>query len=299
MVAIKDRVKIALDESRILVLLIQVLVGFNYNCYFQQGFQGLAYQAQIASLVALALLLFALALIVSPAAYHHIVESGNETSRLLDFTNSRMSWALLPLAISLGLEVYVSARPSFAEAASWTFGGIASALAFGFWFVLGLLWVQKGREERPEEPQPEKVDIKDRVNHALTEARVVLPGAGTLLGFGLLTPLTAAFADLPPSARYVHVGSLLLLTAATVLLLAPAAFHRIVEHGEATERLVAFASRMILSALALLAFGIACDVFIVVWKVLESASAALTAATGILVFCYGLWFGYTWWLRPN
>ena len=51
--------------------------------------------------------------------------------------------------------------------------------------------------------------------------------------------------------------------------------------------------------MALLALGICGDLFVVVRKVSESATAGIASALLLLVGCYGLWFGYTAYLRSR
>lgn len=145
------------------------------------------------------------------------------------------------------------------------------------------------------EPTP----LATRITHVLTEARVVLPGAQALLGFQLAAVLTDAFGRLPKSSQYMHLASLGMLAASIVLLMAPAAFHRIVERGEDSERLHRFSSAMIISAQVPLALGIACDFYIVADHVLNAPTLSLGLAVASLVFFYGLWFGLTLALRAR
>ena len=141
--------------------------------------------------------------------------------------------------------------------------------------------------------------LETKIEQVLTEARVVLPGAQALLGFQFTAMLMDAFAKLPRTSQYVHLVSLGLIAATIVLLMAPAAFHRIVERGQDTERLHRFASAMVLGALVPLAFGIAGDCYVVLAKVLDSTSVALTLAGVSLIFFFGLWFGVTLALRAR
>jgi hypothetical protein len=84
------------------------------------------------------------------------------------------------------------------------------------------------------------------------------------------------------------------------LLMAPAAFHRLVEGGEDTERLHRFASVAVLAALVVLALGLAGDAYVVTARVLGSTEVALAVASASLVFFYGLWFGLTlYWRAPR
>jgi len=141
--------------------------------------------------------------------------------------------------------------------------------------------------------------LDEEIRHALTEIRMVLPGAQALLGFQFVTLLLEDFARLPESMKQVHLLSLVLMTIAVVLLMTPAAYHRIVEHGENTERFHRFASRMLMVSLVPMAFGVAADFYIVVWKVADSALWAWTATLVLLIIMFGFWFGLPLYRRYN
>jgi hypothetical protein len=144
---------------------------------------------------------------------------------------------------------------------------------------------QKGHDE--EKPTP----IKTKISHALIETRTVLPGAQALLAFQLATLLASGFDKLPTSSKYVHLASLALVALSVVLLMAPAAYHRIVERGEETEHFYGVATRLMVLATLPLALGLAGDLFVVVRKVTGSVPWALGAAGASAVVAYGLWFG--------
>jgi uncharacterized protein DUF6328 len=76
-----------------------------------------------------------------------------------------------------------------------------------------------------------------KIEQLLTEARVILPVAQALFGFQLAIVLTHAFEQLPRHSRIIHAASILLVALAVVLLMAPAAYHRIVYSGEDTRRI--------------------------------------------------------------
>jgi hypothetical protein len=97
----------------------------------------------------------------------------------------------------------------------------------------------------------------------------------------------------------VHLASLGLIAASIVFLMAPAAFHRIVERGQDTARLHQFSSAMVLGAMVPLALGIAGDAYVVLDKVLGSPSLAVALAGTSLIFFFGLWFGVTLALRQR
>src|SRR4029079_14758576 len=91
---LKDKLQNALDESRILILGAQVLIGFEYRSAFESGFDRLPFASQELRMGALILMLMALGLLLSPAAYHHIVEKRQESNRLHRFTTRVMELAL-------------------------------------------------------------------------------------------------------------------------------------------------------------------------------------------------------------
>jgi hypothetical protein len=91
----------------------------------------------------------------------------------------------------------------------------------------------------------------------------------------------------------------MLISATVVFLMAPAAFHRIVERGEDTERLHHFASTMLLAAMVALALGISADFYVVLDKVLEDPPFSIGLAITSLVFFFALWFGLTLAIRAG
>ncbi len=76
MAALKDKVQNALDESRILILGAQVFIGFQFRSILEAGFATLPVSVQYLRLGTLGGMVLALALLLSPAAYHQLVEAG-------------------------------------------------------------------------------------------------------------------------------------------------------------------------------------------------------------------------------
>ena len=65
---------------------------------------------------------------------------------------------------------------------------------------------------------------------------MVLPGAQALLGFQLITIFMEGFDKLPNSSKFIHIGSLVLIALTMILLMSPAAYHRIAEQGDGMAR---------------------------------------------------------------
>ena len=131
----------------------------------------------------------------------------------------------------------------------------------------------------------------------LTEARVVLPGAQALLGFQLAIVLTTAFDKLPHLSKLVHAASLSGIAVTIVLLMAPAAYRRIVYAGEDTEAFHRLGSRFVVAASIPLALGLTGDVYVVIAKIAESTAIGLAAAGLVLAMLVGLWHLYPALLR--
>jgi hypothetical protein len=302
---LRNKIKTALNEGRMLILGAQVLLGFQYRSVFEPVFQKLPLSSQYLKLCGLYLMLIAVALIMATGAYHRIVEEGEDTEDVHRFTSNVMGLALMPFALGLGLDLYVAAGLLFGRGAGIIAGAATTLVALYFWYGLGML--RRGEREpeiREKQMESEREDkesggtkVKDKIDQALTEMRVVLPGAQALLGFQFVTMLMEGFEKLPASSKYVHLASLAVIALSVIFLMTPAAYHRIVERGEQTEHFHRFASRMLLIAMVPLALGMCGDLFVVVRKVMQSALAGILSAGVMLVFFYGLWFGYTFYLR--
>ncbi|MDX6694191.1 MAG: hypothetical protein QOF02_1794 [Blastocatellia bacterium] len=309
MAKLKDKIQNALDEGRMLVLGSQVLLGFQFRAAFEPGFDKLPGTSQYLKMCGLGLMLVALCLLLAPGSYHRIVEEGEDTNNLHRFTSKVMCYALLPFAIALGFDVYVAMERTIARPLSLVVAISVGLAALFFWYGLELLRRSRREPEVREkkemdeqenaEAEAEGTKLTDKIRHVLTEARVVLPGAQALLGFQFITTLTEAFEKLPLSSRYAHLLSLLLVALSIVLLMTPAAYHRIVERGEETEHFHRFASRVLIAAMLPLPLGVTGDFFVVVRKVTSSTTAAALAAALMLIFFYGFWFGYTIYRRRS
>ncbi|HEX8707197.1 MAG TPA: DUF6328 family protein [Pyrinomonadaceae bacterium] len=308
MAKLKDRIQTALDEGRMLILGSQVLLGFQYRSIFEKGFEGLPVYAQYLKLVGLVLMLIAVALLIAPSTYHRIVEGGEDTEALHRYITRIMALALLPFAFGLGIDFFVAVEKQSGRNAGIAAGIGMTLVALSFWY--GLEAVRKREreprireiqemEDKDQGSEDEQPKVKDKIKHVLTEARVVLPGAQALLGFQFASMLVEGFDKLPESSKYVHLSSLGLIALSIILLMTPAAYHRMVEEGEETEHFHRFSSRILLVAMLPLALGICGDLYVVARKVTDSVTFAATAAAVMLLFFYGLWYGFTLYRRSQ
>jgi hypothetical protein len=146
-----------------------------------------------------------------------------------------------------------------------------------------------------EGAKPKK--LSTRIEQMLTEARVVLPGAQALFGFQLVAVLSEAFEKLPAASKLVHALSAGCVAVAVMLLMAPAAYHRIVWGGEESEEFHRTGSALMTWATVPLAFGLAGEAYVVIAKIAESPAVGTAAAGLALAALVGLWHVYPAWLR--
>lgn len=296
MTALRKKIDNGLNEARILILGTEVLLGMNFRAAFQSSFQELTRAQQLAKTAGLTLLLGTLILLILPASFHRLVESGNDTMRLHRVIGAAVEAALFLLAGAIGLETAVAVGRAFGRRAGFVAGSGMVVTALTFWWILEIgarrLHPAASREKdrMTHRKAIHETGIDERVENVLTEARLILPGAQALLGFQLGSMLLKEFGELPPSSRVVHLSASCAVTLATILLMAPSAFHRIVERGENDERFQRLAGRFVVAAMIPLALGICADFFVVLRRVGTGVALATALSAAALALFYGVWF---------
>jgi hypothetical protein len=301
MASAAEKLQDALDEGRILVLGTQVLVGFEYRSVFEERFRELPEWARLAHLGATAALLLTLALVILPSAWHRLAERGEDSPRMEACARVVLAVALLPFAVGLGLDVLVSALPAAGARAAGAAAAATTALALLGWYGVEAVARRRGaaREGSSMERESGEEQLDRKIRHVLTEARTVLPGAQAMLGFQLAATLAGGFRELPEPAKHVHLAAILLGATTIVLLVAPAAWHRIVERGELTERFHRVASALVVAACVPLAGALAVDLGVVAWKILESTAASVAAGAIAFAAFLAAWIVVPWAARTR
>ena len=295
---LSSKVKTALDETRTLMLGAQILLGFQFHGAFQERFDALAPQAKMIDAIALLLMLSSVGLLITPSAFHRIVDRGDSTGRTLGVTSLCAAASLLPFAAALGIDLALALMRTVQNAVFSVVAGASFALmGVAAWYGLG--WIMRNHQGAAERRQAEldravteTAPLHTRIEQMLTEARVILPGAQALLGFQLAIVLTDTFEKLPSLPRLLHAAALMSVALSVALLITPAALHRIVWAGEDTEAVLAIGGRVTILALLPLAMGMAGDSYVVLSRVLGSTGPAAIAATLVLVYLIGFWFAW-------
>ncbi|MBV9609570.1 MAG: hypothetical protein JO187_08430 [Acidobacteria bacterium] len=297
MTSLSDHIENALNEARMLLLGGQVLLGFSYRICFEKRFDQLSWRDQLSQAIGLALMTAALGWLIWPAAFHQIAQKGRESEAVHNFASRILDWALLPFALGFGFTIYPVCvglnvpHPVMAASA-------VALFALALWYAVPLYGFEgekrecaRERRRRLEQKQPGGGDLSDRIKKVLIECRMALPGAQAFLGFQFAIVFADSFEKLPRSSQWIHFASLMATTIAIVLLIAPAAYHRIAEAGEDSEHFHSVASAFLLAALVFLAPGMSGDLFVVLRKTVGSLSVAGVLAGVLLLLFYGLWFG--------
>jgi hypothetical protein len=126
----------------------------------------------------------------------------------------------------------------------------------------------------------------------LQELRVAQTGVQILFAFLLALAFQARFGSITSFQRGTYVVTLMLCAGATALLIAPAAFHRVIYRKRLKQDLVRVANRLALSGLVLLLLSMASAVLLIMDVVLGLVPAIVLAAV-VLV-----WFTMWWFALP-
>jgi hypothetical protein len=124
----------AIEEARMVVPGIQALFGFQLIAVFNQRFHDLAPGEQTLHFFALVLVALAIAVIMTPAAYHRLVEWGSVSDFFVRLASRLIAAAMVPLMVALCLEVYLVGR--MVGLMPW----LGAATAGGLFVVFAGLW---------------------------------------------------------------------------------------------------------------------------------------------------------------
>jgi hypothetical protein len=285
------KLKTALDETRMLMMGSQILFGFQLQAVFHDNFAALDDGRKALTALGILLMAITIGVLIAPSCRHRLLEDGEASPTMLRMTTRCAAIALLLFAASLGCGLVVVLGTDFSNKTSIAAGVIMVALAIGVWFALALA-LRRNNKEAPMDVHREKLSVSTKIEQMLTEARVILPGAQALFGFQLIVMLTKPFTELPAEAKLVHVVALLCVALTIILLMAPAAIHRLSFAGEDTPQMLRFGSGLVTAALLPLGLGIAGDIYIAVGHSLDNEALGIVAALGILALLLSIWYAW-------
>jgi hypothetical protein len=157
--------------------------------------------------------------------------------------------------------------------------------------------MESDRRHEPESPltqqdaRRETLAQRDDRNlvELIQELRVLGLGVQVLFGFLLSLPFTVRFSGLSQGQRDLYVASITLATVATILLLGPVAYHRLVFRAGMKEPLVRYSNVMAICGLVAVAGAVLTAVLLVTGYVAGALTGALITGLAGVMLC-GLWF---------
>lgn len=124
---------------------IQALFGFQLIAAFNETFRQLEPLEQTLHFGALILVALAIAIIMTPAAYHRLVERGSVSDFFVRLASWLVAAAMLPLMIALCIDVYLLGRIILHQ--EWICVVVAVFLLIvfsGLWFFFPFAMRQRG-----------------------------------------------------------------------------------------------------------------------------------------------------------
>ncbi len=136
------------------------------------------------------------------------------------------------------------------------------------------------------------------VGELLQELRVAQAGVQILFGFLLSVVFTDRFHDASGFEKSLHLSAVALAVAATALLTAPAAWHRLLFRTGSRERILTVGNRLVLVGLVCLALAITSTVALIAKVVYGEIAMVVMGVLCVLIFGI-LWFAMPLRLNPS
>ncbi|OLT46339.1 hypothetical protein BJF85_17005 [Saccharomonospora sp. CUA-673] len=127
------------------------------------------------------------------------------------------------------------------------------------------------------------------INELLGELRVAQAGVQILFGFLLAVAFTAPFRDASGFEKTVHLVTVLFAAAATALLTAPAAWHRMLFRAGRRPTILRVGNQLVIAGLACLAVAVTLTVGLIA-KVVYGPILMAVAVTVVGTLFATLWF---------
>lgn len=150
----------------------------------------------------------------------------------------------------------------------------------------------RSQEELEQQERAEELKARLEREHGelIEELRALIPGAEVLFGFLLAIRFTGQFPELTQRQEHLYFGTLVAVSVALALFLAPSAHHRLVFRRGDKDYLLRKGNREAIAGTAAMALALTGSLALVTDLVLGTA-AALGLGAGFLCF-----LAWRWWL---
>jgi amino acid transporter len=147
-----------LQELRVVIPGVQVLLAFLLTAPFQQRFAGLPGSMRNAFFASIACATLATAFLIAPSAHHRLRWRAGEKEPLVRIGNQMAIVGTVFLAAAIVLALYVVTDVLFTtDLALWT--AIGAVIVFGgLWYLVPMLWRSPSPEKKAEEARQQRED---------------------------------------------------------------------------------------------------------------------------------------------
>jgi hypothetical protein len=135
----------------------------------------------------------------------------------------------------------------------------------------------------------EKDRLHGELGELLNAIRVALPGVQVLFAFLLVVPFSQRFQRVSSAEKGAYFGALLCAAAASVLLIAPSAHHRLRWRQPVEKRSILWGNRLLILGTLFLALATVGAVFFIT-DVLFGARTSIPIATALGAACAAIWY---------
>jgi len=134
-----------IEEARMILPGIQALFGFQLIAVFSPRFAtALAPSEQWLHLAAISSVVVAIALIMTPAAYHRQAEPGSISRYFLELASRLLTWALLPLLLGIALDLFLISQVITKNVAvSLAVALTAFGIFLGLWYIFPQMKIKR------------------------------------------------------------------------------------------------------------------------------------------------------------
>lgn len=126
-----------LEECRMVLPGIQALFGFQLIAVFNAKFSELPAYQQTLHLVAISLVAIAVALVMTPAAYHRLAHKNSLSQQFITLSSWLLLSSMLPLMLGISVDFYLIASMITGHEGLAVTLGLALMIVFAaLWFIL-------------------------------------------------------------------------------------------------------------------------------------------------------------------
>src|SRR5436309_1148728 len=142
---------------------------------------------------------------------------------------------------------------------------------------------------KAERGETEKERVDRELIELLNELRVVLPGVQVLFAFLLTVPFLNGFPKMTLVQRDVYFVSFVCATIATMLLIAPTTYHRLLFRQGNKERILFDSNKLVIAGTVFLAPAMAAAVFVITDVLFHTVAAGIASGLAAGAFVV-LWY---------